>query len=369
METYTLQQVDRIVTEQICDLLFSKIYSIDDILYSLQNASNRYFTVDNLIKHNVYKSMKEKINANEIEKLKYEMPTFLKHCSIEEFNNLMNSGYNHNIECIIGLNHIFKLHQLSLNKNIHPEDILKHGIVHMDIIISRSLNLTSEFIMKNPTIGFSREIFKNPNIDINYLLSLGKICWHYLSQHPQLKFDIIKDNIDKPWNWQEISKHPNIYMDYIEEYPKQPFKWNWVSISCNPNITISFIKKYKDKLHKKTLFDNCSYLIIDYFASDVPFWTSNDKVPYEIVKTHPELSDKLLFKRNPMVTPEYIKKFSILNDLITNSFDYIYNTYSQNIYKKNFKIVLNEYMETLLVPDNMELAKKLGVYSGVTYWH
>ena len=39
--------------------------------------------------------------------------------------------------------------------------------------------------------------------------------------------EMIKENPDKPWNWNGISNNPNITMEMIKENPDKPWDW-WV---------------------------------------------------------------------------------------------------------------------------------------------
>ncbi len=57
-------------------------------------------------------------------------------------------------------------------------------------------------------------------------------------------WDLICDNLDKPWNWHDISYNPNITWDIIQNNPDKP--WDWQGISENPNITPRIVKDNPD---------------------------------------------------------------------------------------------------------------------------
>jgi hypothetical protein len=76
---------------------------------------------------------------------------------------------------------------------------------------------------------------------------LGRV--YGLSGNLGVTIEFIKENIDKPWHWDEygLSKNPNITIDFIKENIDKPWKWGTGGLSCNPGITIDFIKEFPDK--------------------------------------------------------------------------------------------------------------------------
>ena len=116
---------------------------------------------------------------------------------------------------------------------------------------------------------------------------------------------------DKEWSWSDISSNPNITMDIIEANPDKPWIWSSMGISSNPNLTMDFINANSDKPWNW----ECRGISLNGFTCE-----------YNI-----ELH-KL-----------YLKK-----------------------HKESTKKVFEELEEVLLNPDYMEMAKKLGVYSGLS---
>ena len=53
--------------------------------------------------------------------------------------------------------------------------------------------------------------------------------WNFLSQNPNITWDIVKANQDKPWNWNVLSWNPNITWDIVKANPDKP--WNWYGLS------------------------------------------------------------------------------------------------------------------------------------------
>ena len=57
--------------------------------------------------------------------------------------------------------------------------------------------------------------------------------WSSLSSF--ITFDIVKDNLDKPWDYDALSRNPNITWNIVTENPDIP--WGYRDLSRNPNIT------------------------------------------------------------------------------------------------------------------------------------
>src|SRR5690606_1940532 len=94
--------------------------------------------------------------------------------------------------------------------------------------------------------------------------------WDYLSENPNITFDIVKNNPDKPWYWRFLSANPNITFEDVKNNPDIP--WNYNNLSYNKfhfdkhifkkhqnNYNI-LVKKYKNIInylcfYKNKLFD------------------------------------------------------------------------------------------------------------------
>ena len=66
-----------------------------------------------------------------------------------------------------------------------------------------------------------------------------------ISENPNITWNIIQNNPDKPWNWNYISINPNITLEIIQQNPNKP--WKWHLLSNNPNITLEMIQANLDK--------------------------------------------------------------------------------------------------------------------------
>ena len=48
-------------------------------------------------------------------------------------------------------------------------------------------------------------------------------------------FQFIKNNPDKPWDWDYLSLNPNVTWDVVQANLDKPWVWDW--LSENPNLT------------------------------------------------------------------------------------------------------------------------------------
>jgi hypothetical protein len=101
------------------------------------------------------------------------------------------------------------------------------------------------------------EIYKN-NIEFNDIDEIDdKIiyineCYFFLSQNHNITWDIVKDNLDKPWDFYFLSENPNITWDIIKNNPNK--KWSIKNyISNNPNLKLNDIKEIIPKIPNKKL--------------------------------------------------------------------------------------------------------------------
>ena len=85
--------------------------------------------------------------------------------------------------------------------------------------------------------------------------------WKRISSNPNITWDIIKANPDKPWDWHGISLNPSITLDIITSNPGN--HWDWESISNNPSITWDIMTQKPDKMWSviMTMYDYCLTVI------------------------------------------------------------------------------------------------------------
>ena len=62
--------------------------------------------------------------------------------------------------------------------------------------------------------------------------------WKFIENHP-----------DKPWKWNWLSQNPNITFDIVLAHPDKPWHWGWLSRNTFSKAKQQFIgKRYKEYL-------------------------------------------------------------------------------------------------------------------------
>lgn len=52
-----------------------------------------------------------------------------------------------------------------------------------------------------------------------------------LSEKPNITWNIVEANTDKPWKYTSLSENPNITWEHVEANPDKP--WNYTNLSNN----------------------------------------------------------------------------------------------------------------------------------------
>jgi len=124
--------------------------------------------------------------------------------------------------------------------------------------LSKNINITIENVLEYPDASWNWELLsKNPNMTPAVVRAYPKLPWNTLAlcDNPSwtlsdydLSLDIwdklshkacwnvVKDNLDKPWNWSYVSKSIDITPEFLE----CPYVY-WESLSCNKGITIDIV--------------------------------------------------------------------------------------------------------------------------------
>lgn len=58
------------------------------------------------------------------------------------------------------------------------------------------------------------------------------LSWYILSDHPVINWKLVKDHIDKKWDWMTLTSKAD--WDVIEQHPDWP--WDWEQLSYRPNV-------------------------------------------------------------------------------------------------------------------------------------
>jgi hypothetical protein len=94
---------------------------------------------------------------------------------------------------------------------------------------------------------FMTYISSHPIINIYIVLKYPKIKWNWveLTKNPGIKWEDIRNNLDKPWSWQSIPLNPNMSFDIIDLYKDSG--WDWYTISKSKITTFKFIIDNPDR--------------------------------------------------------------------------------------------------------------------------
>jgi hypothetical protein len=134
--------------------------------------------------------------------------------------------------------------------------------------------------------------------------------WKKISGNPNITWDIVTDNLHRPWDWSVLSKHKNITWEIIKNNPDKP--WDLDNAMKNPNITWDMIFKIQDLEHDAPCDIN----------SDV----EEKNITWDLVKNNlDEIWDWGLLSKNKSVTWDIIKNNQHYSDgeRIPWNFDFV----------------------------------------------
>ncbi len=110
-------------------------------------------------------------------------------------------------------------------------------------------------------IGFC--IGKNPNLTWDFVKNNTNKPWDYqqLSSNPTITWEIVKNNLDKPWDYSQLSLNQKITWDIVQENPQ--VEWNWGLLCANPSIfkltdqDVKFVSsvRYIQKMWREALYN------------------------------------------------------------------------------------------------------------------
>ena len=114
-------------------------------------------------------------------------------------------------------------------------------------------------------------------------------AFYYISQNPNITIEIIRANLDHPWNWAKLTTHPNITWEIIQSNLDLP--WRLKDFSRNPNLTLAIVKANPD-------FDWCWLFLSqnqmendkpDVIRKELQQWFSRSNLKEELMATvwHP----------------------------------------------------------------------------------
>lgn len=169
----------------------------------------------------------------------------------------------------------------------------------------------------------------NPNITWNIVQANPEKPWSYefLSKNPNITWDIVQANPNKDWNFKFLSANINITWDIVESNPDKP--WNYDVLLQNPNITWNYVLLNADKF----LSDSSSHFI-----------SQNPNITWKIIRDHPEI----FYNFSLLSENEYSKNKTVHKRLISQKYFKIWlyksrrNKQQREYVKLNFKQVLHQ---------------------------
>ena len=88
-------------------------------------------------------------------------------------------------------------------------------------------------------------------------------------------FQFIKNNLDKPWNWNLLSQNLNLTSDIVRDNPDK--SWDWYFLIDNPNISWAVIES--------NLIKEWDWRLLSQFNTSS---SNNDPTLSNIIATYPD---------------------------------------------------------------------------------
>ncbi len=101
---------------------------------------------------------------------------------------------------------------------------VQESLLKIDYYLKLSIHIMLKAIVKQRQSEYVESILRQEN----------RIDWGTLSDNPNITWENIQQNTDKPWNWRSISQNPNITLENILQHPDKP--WSWFCLSYNKGL-------------------------------------------------------------------------------------------------------------------------------------
>jgi hypothetical protein len=162
--------------------------------------------------------------------------------------------------------------------------------------------------------------------------------------------DDIRNNPNKPWNWQYVSSNPNLTIEMIHSNPDKPWSlyfagenvkltpftlqiiadnehdgWNWNKISKNPSLTLDIIKQFPDKpwsLHELSFNINLTIAMMVYFMKKEKYHWNWHRISYCTFSHDKQLYLSYHIKNANLLQMHIF--FNIHTDQVVNPIEYVF---------------------------------------------
>ena len=171
--------------------------------------------------------------------------------------------------------------------------------------LSSNPSMSLQFIEKNKNKMSMNDIFKNPNITIEFalkyfseenLILYSKYCNDIaIFTHPEinisykrlssntkiLTYDYVKTHPTQKWDYKLLSENPIITWDIVKQNIYN--KWDFFFLCKNPSVTWEDFKEITDFCSKNE--NMCYYEFFDY----VQYFSLNPNLTWNIIRENPDL--------------------------------------------------------------------------------
>ena len=107
-------------------------------------------------------------------------------------------------------------------------------------------NMSLKNILKNPDLNWDWfMVSKDENLTMGMIREFLDKKWDFSEISKHISWEDIVSNPKISWNWKNVSENPNITMEIIENNPERD--WDYENMSENPNLTVEFIEKHSDE--------------------------------------------------------------------------------------------------------------------------
>lgn len=223
------------------------------------------------------------------------------------FNSMSNDTY-HEVVSKIKINELeYTMEQCKEKEwGWHTKELCSNPLLTKEII-----NQNGDkpwYIYDIPGYITSELVIQNPQFNWN---------WEELSGCPTIGDDVVLNNLDKLWDWNKLTENSAISIDLILRYNNDPSVWS--HISYRKDLTLEFIRANIDKPWNWIVLFNNPIMTIEFFEENIDIidspivWdtlSANSKMTLKFIEDHPDkdwnwtsLSD------NPILTEEFIDRY------------------------------------------------------------
>lgn len=177
-------------------------------------------------------------------------------------------------------------YDIELNPNVTWEIVISRPDIRWNYVnLSKNPNITQDIVESNPEIGWCyKSLCGNPSITwdiitkynlepktkttlfceninmttdmINSIVNSTELCdesqYYCLSGHPNLTWDIVKSNPNKPWVYSQLGRNPSLnWRDLYDQYKSVDEYHRYNLLVYHDSVSIEDVKKYENILYNR----------------------------------------------------------------------------------------------------------------------